>query len=617
LVRGEQVSKPIEDYGFIGNLLSCALVAKDGSIDWLCLPRFDSDACFAALLGTKENGYWRIAPADDSCQVTRRYREGTTVLETTFETKAGTVTLIDFMPLAADEEHVDVFRIVRGDRGRVRMRTEFVLRFGYSETIPWVRRTDFGLRAVAGPDAVELHTRVDLKGEDYRTVGEFSVGEGATVPFALCWHPSHRDRETNIDPEARLAETEGWWRQWSGRCRFGDHGPHPWRDAVVRSLITLKGLSYRPTGGILAAATTSLPEKIGGERNWDYRFCWIRDATLTLYALLTSGYREEARAWRQWMLRAAAGHPSQLQIMYGLSGERRLNEVELPWLAGYEGSKPVRIGNAAYDQLQIDVYGELMDALHVARKYQLEPSHEAWNFQLVLLENLKRKWPRADKGIWEIRASAKHFTHSKLMAWVAYDRAVKGVEDFGLSGPLAEWKAERDRICDEILRNGWSEKRKSFVQYYGGEALDAALLMIPTVGFLPADDPRVISTVDAIKRDLMEDGLLMRYRPEETEDGIAGGEATFIVCTFWLADALCMTGRYDEAEEIFERLLGLRNDLGLLAEEYDPRARRQLGNFPQAFSHVGLINTANNLISAAGPAKQRAEEAKPEDGAET
>ncbi len=381
-----------------------------------------------------------------------------------------------------------------------------------------------------------------------------------------------------------------------------------WREAVVRSLITLKALSYRPTGGILAAATTSLPEEIGGTRNWDYRFCWVRDATLTLYALLTSGYREEAREWRQWILRAAAGHPSQLQIMYSVRGGRRLHEVELPWLAGYEGSKPVRVGNAAYDQLQIDVYGELMDALHVGRKFQLEPSREAWNFQLVLLDNLKRKWPRPDRGIWEMRGSARHFTHSKLMAWVAYDRAVKSVEDFGLWGPVDAWKAERDKIRDEILKNGWSEKRQSFVQAYGGEALDAALLMLPMVGFLPADDPRVVSTVSTIRRELMEDGLLLRYRTDQSDDGIAGREGSFLVCSFWLADALSMIGRHDEAEELFERLLLLRNDLGLLAEEYDPRAKRQLGNFPQAFSHVGLINTANNLVSASGPAQQRAED---------
>ncbi len=611
--RANGGSRPIEDYGFIGNLLSCALVAKDGSIDWLCLPRFDSDACFAALLGSEENGYWRIAPLEAPLRISRRYRDGSTILETEYETADGVVTLIDFMPLSQDEEHVDVFRVVRGETGRVRMRMEFVLRFGYGQTVPWVRRTDFGLRAVAGPDAVELHTQVRLRGENYHTVAEFSVGEGASVPFALCWHPSHRARETRIDPEARLAETESWWREWSGRCHFSNHDPHPWRDAVVRSLITLKALSYQPTGGILAAATTSLPEEIGGTRNWDYRFCWIRDATLTLYALLTSGYREEARAWRQWMLRAAAGHPSQLQIMYGLAGERRLDESELPWLGGYEGSKPVRIGNAAHDQLQIDVYGELMDALHVGRKFQLEPSREAWNFQLVLLENLGRKWPRPDKGIWEMRSGARHFTHSKLMAWVAYDRAVKSVEDFGLWGPVEDWKAQREKIRGEILRNGWSDKRRSFVQTYGGEALDAALLMMPTVGFLPADDPRVVSTVDAISRDLMEDGLLMRYRPEECEDGVAGSESPFLVCSFWLADALSMIGRVDEAEDLFERLLSLRNDVGLLAEEYDPRAKRQLGNFPQAFSHVGLINTANNLISAVGPAAQRAEDAPHEE----
>jgi GH15 family glucan-1,4-alpha-glucosidase len=604
-------SKRIEEYGFIGNLLSCALVARDGSIDWLCLPRFDSDACFAALLGGEENGYWRIAPADEPRQTARRYRGNTTILETTVETDEGTATLIDFMPLARDEEHVDLFRIVRGDKGRVRMRMELVLRFGYGHTVPWVRRTDFGLRAVAGPDAVELHTRVELRSQSFRTAAEFTVGEGATVPFALCWHPSHRDRERNVDPGARLAETERWWSDWSGRCRFADHAPAAWRDAVVRSLVTLKALTYQPSGGIVAAPTTSLPEEIGGERNWDYRYCWIRDATLTLYAFLTSGYRDEARDWRLWLLRAAAGHPSQLQIMYGLSGERRLIEVELPWLAGYEGSQPVRIGNAAYDQLQIDVYGELMDALHVGRKFQLEPSHDGWNFQKVLIENLARKWSGPDKGIWEVRSGSKHFTHSKLMAWVAYDRAIKGVEDFGLSGPVERWKTARDAIRREILACGWSDKQRSFVQYYGGESLDASLLLVPVVGFLPPDDSRVVSTVEAIRRELVEDGLVLRYRTDETEDGLQGREGTFLVCSFWLADALAMIGRIDEAAELFEKLLSLRNDLGLLAEEYDPRAGRQLGNFPQAFSHVGIVNTAGNLISARGPAEQRADRTAP------
>jgi len=605
------MSKPIEDYGMIGNMLSCALVARDGSIDWLCLPRFDSDACFAALLGGEKNGHWRIAPAEPPRRITRRYRGGSTILETTFETDDGVVTLIDFMPLTDDEEHVDVFRVIRADRGRVQMRMEFVLRFGYGATVPWVQRTDFGLRAVAGPDAVELHAPVELKSEEFRTIAEFSIGEGASLPFALCWHPSHRVRERSIDVGARLKETDEWWQDWSGRCQFANHQPHPWREAVVRSVVTLKALTYRPTGGIVAAPTTSLPERIGGERNWDYRICWIRDATLTLYALLSSGYREEAKAWREWLRRAAAGHPAQLQIMYGLAGERRLHESELPWLSGYEGSKPVRIGNAAYDQLQIDVYGELMDALHVGRKFQLEPSREGWNFQKALLTSLARKWRRPDKGIWEVRSGSKHFTHSKLMAWVAYDRGIKGVEDFGLSGPVESWKAMREAIRAEILAEGWSEKRQSFVQHFGSDELDASLLLVPLVGFLPPDDPRVVATVDAIQRELVEDGLVRRYRTEEIHDGVGGREGTFLVCSFWLADALCMIGRLDEAQALFERLLALRNELGLLAEEYDPRARRQLGNFPQAFSHVGIVNTANNLVSARGPAEQRADRSAP------
>ena len=457
------MSKPIEDYGFIGNMLSCALVARDGSIDWLCLPRFDSDACFAALLGDEENGYWRIAPAGDYT-VSRKYRDGTTILETTFETADGAVTLIDFMPLGGDEEHVNLMRLVRGDRGRVAMRMEFVLRFGYGTAIPWVRRRDFGLSAVAGPDGIELHTDVPLTNENMRTTAEFVVGEGATVPFTLCYHPSHRTRERAIDPPVRLAETEAWWREWSGRCTFSGGTDHRWREAVVRSLVTLKGLTYEPSGGIVAAATTSLPEQLGGERNWDYRYCWIRDATVTLYALLHSGYREEARAWRRWMLRASAGHPQQLQIMYGLAGERRLTEQTLPWLAGYEGSRPVRIGNAAYGQIQLDVYGEILDALDVARKYQLDASRDGWEFQKVLLEDLEGKWMNPDEGIWEVRGGARHFTHSRLMAWVAYDRAIRAVEAYGLSGPAAEWARTRDAIRDDILKNGWNDKRKSFVK---------------------------------------------------------------------------------------------------------------------------------------------------------
>jgi GH15 family glucan-1,4-alpha-glucosidase len=607
------MSRPIEDYGFIGNMLSCALVARDGSIDWLCLPRFDSDACFAALLGTDEHGRWLIAPKDEPVRVSRRYRPGTTILETSFETATGAVTLMDFMPLAEDEEHVDVVRIVRGDRGNVEMRMEFVLRFDYGQTVPWVRGMDYGLRAVAGPDAVELRTPVKLEGKDMRTHATFSVGAGAQVPFALTWHPSHRPPVARWDPARQLARTETWWQEWSGECAFARDEHHPWREAVLRSLVTLKALTFAPTGGIVAAPTTSLPEELGGERNWDYRYCWIRDATLTLLALLTSGYRDEAKAWRDWLLRAAAVHPKQLQIMYGLGGERRLTEIELPWLPGYEGSRPVRIGNAAYHQLQIDVYGELMDALHVGRKFMLEPSEVSWDFQKVLLADLENKWREPDEGIWEVRGGRRHFTHSRLMAWVAFDRGVKAIEDFGLAGPVERYRAVREEVRDDILANGWDEKRGSFVQYYGGDALDASLLLIPTVGFLPPGDPRVVATVEAIQRELVEGGLVLRYRPEHTQDGISGGEGTFLVCSFWLVDALTMIGRLDEAEALFERLLAIRNDVGLLAEEYDPRARRQLGNFPQAFSHVGLVNSANNLISARGPAQQRADRAAAEE----
>ncbi len=597
----------IEDYGFIGNMLSCALVARDGSVDWLCLPRFDSDACFAALLGTQENGRWKIAPSSGDVSVSRRYRPGTPILETRFETAEGAATVIDFMPLADDEEHVDLIRIVRGERGRVEMTLDLVLRFDYGRTAPWVQRTDYGMRAVAGPDAVELRTPIDVTGRDMHTCATFTVGEGAEIPFALTWHPSHRPPARRWDPAERLAETDAWWRGWSDACVFGLEKGHPWREAVVRSMITLKALSYHPTGAIVAAPTTSLPERIGGERNWDYRYCWIRDATLTLLALLSSGYRYEAEAWRQWMLRATAGHPKQLQIMYGLAGERRLTETELDWLPGYEGSRPVRVGNDAYGQMQIDVYGELMDALHVGRKSMLEPSHASWLFQQVLLADLEEKWREPDQGIWEVRGGPRHFTHSRLMAWVAFDRGVAAVEQFGLGGPVERWREVRDAIRTDILENGWNAGKRSFVQYYGGDSLDASLLLIPSVGFLPPGDERVIATVEAIQRELVEDGLVLRYRPEETPDGLRGGEGTFIVCSFWLVDALTMIGRLDEARDLFERLLSLRNDLGLLAEEYDPHAGRQLGNFPQAFSHVGLVNSANNLVSAAGPAERRAQ----------
>jgi GH15 family glucan-1,4-alpha-glucosidase len=601
------LSAPIESYGFIGNMISGALVGRDGSIDWLCLPRFDSDACFAALLGTPDHGRWLIAPQDEIKRTERRYRPGTAILETIFETADGAVAVTDFMPLTDDEEYVELVRLVHGVRGRVRLRTELVVRFGYGKVVPWVRRQDFGVRAIAGPDAVELRTPVELHGKDFTTVAEFSVGEGATVPFTLAYHRSYRPGAPQRDCHQSLEQTERFWTEWSGRCHYENHPAPHWRDAVVRSLITLKCLSVQPTGGIIAAPTTSLPEQLGGLRNWDYRFCWIRDATLTLYALLTSGYREEALAWREWLVRAAAGRPAELQTIYGIAGERRLTEFELPWLPGYEGSRPVRIGNAAFQQLQIDVYGELMDAMHVGRKFKLEAHPEAWRVQQVLMEHLARVWDEPDEGIWEVRGPRRHFTHSKVMAWVAFDRAIKSVESFGLSGPLDEWRAVRAQIHGDICAKGFDAEKNSFVQHYGGKGVDAALLLIPQVGFLPVEDPRVKGTIAAIERDLMVDDLVLRYRTEANVDGLPPGEGPFLACSFWLADVYEMLGRHADAERLFEHLLSFRNDLGLLAEEYDPRAGRQLGNFPQGFSHVALVNTANNLISRRGPAEQRAE----------
>ncbi|HEX5077870.1 MAG TPA: glycoside hydrolase family 15 protein, partial [Geminicoccaceae bacterium] len=595
------MSQPIESYGFIGNMVSGALVGQDGSIDWLCLPRFDSDACFAALLGTPEHGRWLIAPQGGVRRASRRYRPGTAILETTFETDEGAVRVIDFMPRTEDVEHVDVIRIVQGVRGQVRMRSELIVRFGYGKIVPWVRRRDFGISAIAGPDALELRTPVELHGENFTTVGEFSVGEGASVPFMLDYHPSHLPPAPAADCVVSLAETERFWTDWSGRCHYGDHAPARWRDAVVRSLITLKCLSYRPTGGIIAAPTTSLPERLGGVRNWDYRFCWIRDATLTLYALLNSGYRGEAQAWREWLVRAAAGRPAELQAIYGIAGERRLTELELPWLPGYAESRPVRIGNAAFEQLQIDVFGELMDAAHVGRKFELEPNLEAWRVQKALLDHLARIWQEPDEGIWEVRGPRRHFTHSKVMAWVAFDRSVKAVEAHGLSGPVEDWRRIRAEIRADICAHGFDAAKNSFVQYYGGEGVDAALLLIPQVGFLPPGDRRVLGTVAAIERELMVDGLVLRYRTDENVDGLPEGEGAFLACSFWLADVYAMLGRRDDAEQLFEHLLSFRNDLGLLAEEYDPRAKRQLGNFPQGFSHIALVNTAHNLISRAGP----------------
>ena len=597
---------PIEDYALIGDTHTGALVGKSGSIDWLCLPRFDSPACFASLVGTPENGRWLLCPEAEAQAVSRRYRDGTMILETDFETEDGAVTIIDFMPLSGgDEGRMDLIRLVIGRRGAVPMRLEMILRFDYGHNVPWVRRRDYGMSAVAGPDAVQLITPVDLHGESFRTVSHFTVTEGRTVPFTLTWHPSHRPAPAAADPQRMLEDTEAWWRGWSGRCT--NQGPH--REAVLRSLLTLKALTYSPTGGIVAAPTTSLPEQIGGIRNWDYRFCWLRDSTLTLYALLASGYTEEARAWREWLLRTVAGDPSQLQIMYSVTGERRLQEFELPWLCGYENSRPVRIGNGAFAQLQIDIYGELMDTLHAARRYHIEPSDDAWRVQKVFMKFLEANWDQPDEGIWEMRGPRRQFTHSKVMAWVAMDRAIKTVESMGMEGPVDRWRILRDTIHDDVCRKGFDAARGTFVQYYGGNTLDAALLLIPCVGFLPPEDPRVVGTVEAVQRELMADGLVMRYTLTPEVDGLPPGEGAFLACSFWLADTLAMIGRRDDSEALFERLLALRNDVGLLAEEYDTHLGRQCGNFPQAFSHVGLINTAYNLQPrpTGGPTRQTAE----------
>jgi GH15 family glucan-1,4-alpha-glucosidase len=604
------MSKPLGDYGVIGNMNSAALVARDGSIDWLCLPRFDSAACFAALLGGPKHGRWLIAPDDRCCHASRRYLPGTAVLETRFEADAGAATLTDFMPLTEDEEKVDVVRIVRGVRGEMRMAMELTLRFNYGQAVPWVRRRDYGLSAVCGPDAVELHTAVALEGRDMKTRASFTVREGEEVPFTLSYHRSHKTPHFVPDRSESLDRTTSWWREWSKRCRFkGDDDA--WREAVIRSLITLKLLTFQPTGGIVAAPTTSLPEVIGGHRNWDYRYCWIRDSTLTLYALLNAGYREEAEIWRQWLLRAAAGHPEQLHIMYGISGERWLPENEIPWLPGYENSPPVRIGNAAVAQTQLDVYGELMDVLHAAREAELSPLDEAWRLQKALLKHVQTVWREPDHGIWEVRGPARAFTHSRLMCWVALDRAVKSCERFGLDGPVDRWRAVRDEIHVDICKNGFDAQRGTFVQHYGGASLDAALLLIPQVGFLPANDPRVLGTIAAIERELMHDGLVLRYSTDEVNDGVGGSEGAFLACSLWLADAYVMQGRVDDATALFGRLLDLRNDLGLLAEEYDPAGKRLVGNFPQGFSHIGLVNTAYNLIDAHGPAHQRSERVAP------
>jgi GH15 family glucan-1,4-alpha-glucosidase len=588
-------------------MVSAALVARDGSIDWLCLPRFDSPACFAALLGDRENGRWIIAPTD-AHESERSYYEGTAVLETRFKTRGGEAALIDFMPQTDDEDKVEVVRIVRGLRGSVDLDMELVLRFEYGTAVPWVRRRDYGLSAIAGPDAVELHTLARLEGRDLTTHARFSVSEGDSVPFTLSYHPSHKAPHFVPDTTEALNQTVTTWREWSKRCVF-DCRHAQWNEAVVRSLITLKLLTYAPTGGIIAAPTTSLPEKLGGSLNWDYRYCWIRDSAMTLYALLNAGYRDEAENWRRWLLRAAAGHPAQLRIMYSIAGERWLPELELPWLSGYEASSPVRIGNLAACQRQLDVYGELIDVLHTAREANLAALDEAWALQKTLLRQLESAWQEPDHGIWETRGPARPFTHSRLMSWVAFDRGVKSCEHFGLDGPVDRWRELRAAIHDDVCSNAFDAKRNTFVQYYGASELDAALLLIPQTGFLPPKDPRIVGTVAAIENELMRgDGLVMRY----TKDVIdPSREGAFLICSFWLADAYVMLGRIDDATRLFERMLALRNDVGLLSEEYDPDAKRLIGNFPQGFSHIGLVNTAFNLVEAHGPAQQRAERVAP------
>ncbi|HWN20576.1 MAG TPA: glycoside hydrolase family 15 protein [Gaiellaceae bacterium] len=586
----------IEDYGLIGDLQTAALVGRNGSIDWLCFPRFDSGACFAALLGNEENGRWLLAPDCKIERVERRYRDNSLVHELDFHTEDGLVRVIDFMPPRGADP--DVVRIVEGLEGTVRMQMQLVIRFDYGSIVPWVRRTpDGSLVAIAGPDAVVLQTPVEMRGENLHTVAEFTVSAGERIPFTLTWFPSHHDAVAPIDPEQALADTCSFWHDWLSACSYAGR----WGDAVLRSLMVLKALTYGPTGGIVAAPTTSLPERIGGVRNWDYRYCWLRDATFALDALLENGFVDEARGWRSWLLRAVAGDPDDLQIMYGPAGERRLTELELPWLEGYEGSRPVRVGNGASEQFQLDVYGEVLDVLYQARRRGLEADDAAWALVRHLLGELESRWHEPDEGIWEVRGPRRHFTHSKVMAWVAFDRGIRIVEELGRKGPAPRWRRIRDRIRAEVLECGYDEELGSFVQSYGSKRLDASLLTIPLVGFLPPDDPRVVGTLEAVRRELTHDGFVRRYVHDEHAeevDGLPPGEGAFFLCSFWFVDNLVLLGRIDEAVELFERLLSLRNDLGLLSEEYDPGDRRLVGNFPQAFSHIGLINTAMLLEDA-------------------
>lgn len=595
------MSLPIEDYALIGNTRTAALVGRDGSVDWLCVPRFDSAACCAALLGNPDHGRWLLAPDAPPRAVRRAYRDGTLVLETEFDNEQGTVRITDCM--THWDDRCDLVRIVEGLRGSVDMRCELTIRFDYGTVTPWVQRTDDGLLATAGPDSLQLHSQVPLHGEDMSSVATFSVEAGRMLPFVLTYFPSHREAPLPVDPYSACQETTRWWREWSRKS--GYRGLYA--DAVERSLITLKALTYAPTGAIVAAPTTSLPVYPGGTRNFDYRYCWLRDATFTLYALLIAGYTAEACAWREWLLRAAAGRPQDLQILYGIAGERRLSESELPDLPGYQGATPVRVGNAAYSQRQLDVYGEVFDALHLARRSRLGPTARTWDLQRVLLDFLESNWQEPDSGIWEVRGPPRHFTYSKVMAWVAFDRAVKAVEHFGLEGPSAHWQALRDSIHREVCSRGYDRERGTFVQAYDSREPDASLLMLPLVGFLPAQDPRMRNTVATIERELTAgDGLVRRYRSDRVDDGLPAGEGVFLPCSFWLVDNLAMTGRHDEARALFERLLELRNDVGLLSEQYDPDSRRLLGNFPQAFTHITLVNSARNLTRSGGPGEHRA-----------
>jgi GH15 family glucan-1,4-alpha-glucosidase len=596
------MSERIEDYALLGDLQTAALVGRSGSVDWLPFPRFDSSSCFGALLGGREHGRWLIAPTGAGPATDRRYRDDTLILESEWQTRDGRVRVIDFMP--PRETTPDIVRIVEGIDGSVQMRTELVIRLDYGSVIPWVRRLDGQtLLAVGGPDGLVLRTPIDLEPDGMTHTAEFTVRAGDRVPFVLTWFPSHTDLPRSVDAEDALEDTDTFWRDWMNDCAYDSD----YAQAVRTSLVVLKALTYLPTGGIVAAPTTSLPERIGGVRNWDYRYCWLRDATFTLYAMMNAGYITEARAWRDWLLRAVAGDPESAQILYGVGGQRRISEFELDWLPGYAGSKPVRIGNAAHEQFQLDVYGEVMDALHQARTHGLDPDDHAWSLQRTLMEFLEGAWDRPDEGIWEVRGPRRHFTHSKVLAWVAFDRAVQGVERYGLRGPLDRWRRLREDIHEEVLREGFNVELNSFTQSYGSDELDASTLLIPILGFLPPDDPRVIGTVDAVTRNLMRDGFVERYRSKDHNDvdGLPGGEGVFLPCSFWLVDALLMMERDDEARELFERLLGVSNDLGLLAEEYDPGEKRLLGNYPQAFTHVGLVNSAFNLSHHEGPMHQR------------